>query len=68
MDFDKASHFWTDKEAGSKVAPDAKDRLEKFIEKHKVCALATGAGEYVRCTPIVDLGNCIARRSVEPRR
>ena len=43
MDFDKASHFWTDKEAGSKVAPDAKDRLEKFIEKHKVCALATGA-------------------------
>ena len=69
-----------------------------FIQEHKVCALATGSGEYVRCTPIeynfvdgafylfseggmkfkglkdnknvclVDLGNCIARRSVEPRR
>ena len=58
-----------------------------FIQEHKVCALATGSGEYVRCTPIeynfvdgafylfseggmkfMDLGNCIARRSVEPRR
>ena len=23
-----------------------------FIQEHKVCALATGSGEYVRCTPI----------------
>jgi nitroimidazol reductase NimA-like FMN-containing flavoprotein (pyridoxamine 5'-phosphate oxidase superfamily) len=52
MDFDKASRFWIDKEAGSKAAPDAKDRLKMFIQEHKVCALATGSGEYVRCTPI----------------
>ena len=52
MDFDKASHFWTDKEAASKVAPDAREKLENFIKEHKVCALATGAGGYVRCTPI----------------
>ncbi len=52
MDFDKASRFWIDKEAASKVAPDAREKLENFIKEHKVCALATGAGGYVRCTPI----------------
>ncbi len=45
MDFDKASRFWIDKEADSKAAPDAREKLENFIKEHKVCALATGVGE-----------------------
>ena len=29
-----------------------KAEIEAFLAKHKVCALATAAGDFVRCTPI----------------
>lgn len=52
MDYEKASRFWTDRAAQSQAAPDAKEKLTAFIAARQVCALATGAGDWVRCTPI----------------
>jgi uncharacterized protein YhbP (UPF0306 family) len=53
-EFDEAAKYWLQKdEAGKK--PD-KDRVmkeaEKFILSNNVCALATGSGPYIRCTPV----------------
>ena len=29
-----------------------KQAVEKYIQENNTCALATGSGDYVRCTPI----------------
>lgn len=54
MDFEKAASYWEEKDAQSvKMPPDAlRVQIEKFIEAHNTCALATGYGDFVRCTPI----------------
>lgn len=54
MDYKKAASYWTDKEAGAvKAAPEyARQKAEGYINSHKTCALATGRGDFVRCTPI----------------
>lgn len=53
-DFEKASHFWTEKEKSSvKMDSDTlKIEAEKFIKARNTCALATGFDCFVRCTPI----------------
>ena len=54
MDYQKAASYWTEKE--EKAAQMDHDMLlaeiEKFIMEHNTCALATGCGDFVRCTPI----------------
>lgn len=41
------------KATNSKVSNNIlKEEIEKFILSHNTCALATGIGEFVRCTPI----------------
>lgn len=54
MDYDKAASYWEEKSASSvKMNRDALwAQIKKFIEKHNTCALATGCGNFVRCTPI----------------
>jgi len=52
MNYDEASEYWTRKELDSKHHPEAKNSLLDFIASHHICALATGAGIFVRCTPI----------------
>ena len=52
MDYDKAARFWVEKDKEGKRAPDAKAKLLAFLASHKVCALATGSGSFVRCTPL----------------
>lgn len=52
MDYDKAARFWMEKDREGKQAPDGKERLLAFLASHKVCALATGYGTFVRCTPL----------------
>lgn len=49
-----AARYWTDKDAQSvKMDPaDLKQAVEAYILAHNTCALATGSGSYVRCTPI----------------
>ena len=51
-DFDKAASFWTSKEDKAKHKPSAAEDLKRFIASHKVCALATGCGDFIRCTPL----------------
>lgn len=54
MDYDKAASYWEEKSASSvKMPRDAlKAEMDHFIEGHNTCALATGSGDFVRCTPI----------------
>lgn len=52
MDYEQAAKFWETRDAGATKAPDARERLETFLAERHVCALATGSGDAVRCTPI----------------
>ncbi len=53
-EYSKAAKYWTEKETTSKRMD--KDALwkamEAYIQANNTCALATGSGEFVRCTPI----------------
>ena len=54
MDYKKAASYWMEKDA--RAARMERDvllaEIEKFIMAHNTCALATGCGDYIRCTPI----------------
>lgn len=54
QEFDEAEAYWTSREAESRRMP--KDELraavESFLSSHNTCALACGAGDFVRCTPL----------------
>jgi uncharacterized protein YhbP (UPF0306 family) len=54
MDYEKATDYWKnkDKDAVKMDREELLQRIETFLSKHKVCALATGTGDFVRCTPI----------------
>ncbi len=54
MDYKKAAAYWTEKdEKADRMDRDALlAQIEKFINAHNTCALATGCGDFVRCTPI----------------
>ncbi len=51
-EYKKAADFWNAKER--KVMPVEKLRpvVEEFLREESVCALATGTGDFVRCTPL----------------
>lgn len=56
-DFERAASYWDCKEAArsdSEVMPreDLRVEINRFLREHNTCALATGAGDYVRCTPL----------------
>lgn len=54
MDYKKAASYWIEKDENA-VRMDSDmllTRIEKFIMEHNTCALATGCGDFVRCTPI----------------
>lgn len=54
MDYKAAANYWVekDKDAVKMDREELSGEIETFLKKHKVCALATAAGEFVRCTPI----------------
>lgn len=54
MDYSKAVSYWEEKDKSSlQMQSEAlRSEIEKFIALHNTCALATGFGEFVRCTPI----------------
>lgn len=54
MDYKKAATYWTEKDIDTvKMEPASlRAEIEKFILAHNTCALATGFGTFVRCTPI----------------
>lgn len=54
MDYKKAALYWIEKDE-NKVRMDDESLftwIEKFIMSHNTCALATGYGDFIRCTPI----------------
>lgn len=59
LQYTKAQTFWIRKdETENKMDPVAIYAwLDSFLFSHKVLALATGAGNYVRCTPLEYTGH-----------
>jgi uncharacterized protein YhbP (UPF0306 family) len=53
-DYLKAASHWQKIDAISKKMgeEDLKKAILSFISSHNTCALATGAGDFVRCTPL----------------
>ena len=49
-----AANHWIEKDAVSKRMPKAQlwEEIEKYIQSNNTCALATGYGDFIRCTPI----------------
>lgn len=54
MDFEKAQNYWVEKDAADKhMSPEeVKKEIDAFSSSHNTLALATGYGDYVRCTPV----------------
>ena len=53
-EFDKAAAYWTSKEDSEKRMPkdELRTAIDAFLTGHNTCALATGSGDFVRCTPL----------------
>lgn len=53
-DYETAARYWEEKDAHSiKMDPTTLQKaVEAYILANNTCALATGAGDFVRCTPI----------------
>ena len=51
-EYKAAANFWAAKERKEMPKEDLKAFVEEFLTANSVCALATGYGDYVRCTPL----------------
>ena len=51
-DYEKAAQYWTKKEQTAMPEETLRKAVYAYIAENNTCALATGVGEYVRCTPI----------------
>ena len=53
-EFKAAANYWEEKDANSVKMDEArlKEAAEEYILANKTCVLATGVGDYVRCTPL----------------
>ncbi|MDP4090321.1 MAG: pyridoxamine 5'-phosphate oxidase family protein [Bacillota bacterium] len=54
MDYKKAASYWIEKDekAVRMERGVLLTQIEKFIMEHNTCALATGCGDFIRCTPL----------------
>ena len=52
--YQEAIHFWKAKEKDAvKLEPArCREKIEAFLQSRNTCALATGCGDQVRCTPL----------------
>ena len=50
--FEKAASYWRNKEQTAMPKDELQRAVEKYIGENNTCVLATGAGNFVRCTPI----------------
>lgn len=50
--FEKAAQYWHNKQQITMPEEKLKKVVEDYIQTNNTCALATGTGDYVRCTPI----------------
>lgn len=51
-EFERAAQYWNKKDRKKMPEDQLKKVIESYINANNVCALATGTGEYVRCTPL----------------
>ena len=51
-EYKKAINYWNKKISKAMPADVLKPVVEQFLSDSAVCALATGTGNYVRCTPL----------------
>ncbi len=51
-EYKKAADFWNAKKCKAMPVEELKPVVEEFLGSNSVCALATGAGDFVRCTPL----------------
>ena len=51
-EYEKAINFWSKKETKAMPVDMLMPIVENFLSNSSVCALATGAGDFVRCTPL----------------
>ena len=51
-EYKAAAAFWKAKECKEMPVEELKPAVEGFLRSSAVCALATGTGDYVRCTPL----------------
>ena len=50
--FEKAAQYWENREHSAMPQDALKKAVYEYIDQNNTCALATGTGDYVRCTPI----------------
>ena len=51
-EYKKAATYWTSKGRKEMPQDQLKSIVEEYLSTGSVCALATGTGDYVRCTPL----------------
>lgn len=51
-EYKAAADFWKTKERSEMPEEQLKPAVEEYLCSSSVCALATGTGDYVRCTPL----------------
>ncbi len=51
-EYKAAASYWTQKERVEMPVDALRKFTEEYLAKSEVCALATGTGDYVRCTPL----------------
>ena len=51
-DFENAANYWKQKERTEMPKEQLKEKIEAYIQANNTCALATGAGNFIRCTPL----------------
>ena len=53
-EYESAANYWIEKDAASKHMPreQLEEAIDAFLAAHNTCALATGAGSFVRNTPL----------------
>lgn len=51
-EYKEAANFWKIKERKEMPMEQIQKAVEAYLCSSTVCALATGAGDYVRCTPL----------------
>lgn len=54
QEYERAANYWKEKDADNVVMDreSLQKEIESYIMANDTCALATGAGSFVRCTPI----------------
>ncbi len=54
MEYQEAANYWNNKDMDAVKMPrqELLEAMESYIRKNNTCALATGFGTYIRCTPI----------------